>query len=133
MRTEYRIRFVEDPDAQFEECNGEARSLTEDEYRENEYMKDGQPIPYEEYLRYYGNPDRHVYLLAEAQAKCPCCGAWQTKGCLGSIDFMDDAPELRAVAGETWFTPEQAERLPGYARETALEVLQEARYRQTPA
>lgn len=32
-----RIKFVVDPDAQFEECNGEARPLTEDEYRENPY------------------------------------------------------------------------------------------------
>lgn len=33
----YRIRFVIDEEAQFEECNGEARPLTAEEYAENSY------------------------------------------------------------------------------------------------
>jgi hypothetical protein len=123
----YRVRFVQDPDAQFEECNGEARPLTAEEYAENEYMRDGQPIPYEEYLSYYGNPDRHVYLQCDVEKRCLCCAHWAYAEGLGGIDFMDDDPELRAVGD--WYTPIEAEGLPGYLRMTALECLEEAGYR----
>lgn len=126
MKAEYAVRFVIDEEAQFEECNGEARPLTEAEYADNEYMKDGQPIPYAEYLRYYGNPDRHVYLLAEARKRCPCCGVWTTAASLGNIDFMDDSEEIRVVDSGRWYTPAEAESLPGYLREVAREVLDEA-------
>lgn len=34
---EYRVRFLRDTDARFEECNGEARPLTPAEYAENQY------------------------------------------------------------------------------------------------
>ena len=37
-KTAIRVRFVIDQDAQFEECNGEARPLTEEEYAENAYQ-----------------------------------------------------------------------------------------------
>lgn len=33
----YRVKFVYDDDARFEECNGESRPLTVDEYTENPY------------------------------------------------------------------------------------------------
>lgn len=36
-KVDYRIRFEVDPDARFEECNGEARPLTREEYAENVY------------------------------------------------------------------------------------------------
>lgn len=131
----YRVRFIEDPDARFEESNGEARPLTEEEYTGNEYQQDGKTIPYAEYRRYYGNPKRHVYLSCEAQSCCPCCGEWESwAGGLHGIDFMDDSPELRAVGAyydskrATWFTPEEVEQLPGYLRECALSTLGEAGY-----
>ena len=113
---QYRIRFIIDDQASFEESNGESRPLTRAEYAGNEYrgclehpragsrpLSDTQqgigvctvcarriqPIPYDEYLRYYGNPDRHVYLGCEVQRQCPCCEAWKTVGALGHIDMMD--------------------------------------------
>jgi hypothetical protein len=125
--TEYRIRFVNDDTTVFEECNGESRPLTEAEYAENQYMKDGQPIPYDDYLAYYGNPERHVYLQSEVQKKCRCCGQWETVGGTGCIDFMDDAPELSAT--DQWIPADRAADLPGYLREIALEDLSEAGWR----
>jgi hypothetical protein len=124
----YRVRFVYDNDAQFEECNGEARPLTEDEYRDNEYMKDGAPVSYADYLDYYGNPLRHVYLGCEVQTQCDCCGMWKHAASLWNIDFMDDRPELNAVYPNKWFTPENAASWPGYLKEVAQEVLREAGY-----
>ena len=122
-----RVRFVLDPDASFEECNGEGRPLTAEEYAENGYLRPGgEPIPYAEYLEYYGNPDRHVYLQCQVQKQCPCCGAWSYEGGTGGIDFMDDDPELNAT--DCWILPGEAEKLPGYLREVALQDLEEAGY-----
>lgn len=103
----YRVRFVEDAGAQFEECNGESCPLTEEEYADNRYMgcpdhpragsipdpchpgtslglcarvdcrKPLAPIPYEEYRAYYGNPKMHVYLGVVADRLCPHCGNWE--------------------------------------------------------
>jgi len=125
----FRVRFEYDPDGRFEECNGEARPLTEEEYAENAYMRDGQPMPYAEYLAYYGNPDRHVYLRAHAQRSCPCCGEWGSDEYLGSIDNMDDSPELLAITIGKILTPAQALTLPGYLRECATDLLQQAGWR----
>src|SRR5688572_7065959 len=102
---EYRVRFVQDPHASFEECNGESRPLSEAEYAENQYMQDGQPVSYADYLDYYGNPERHVYLMTEVQKRCPCCGAWEFVAGTGGIDFMDDNPELGFA--DTWMTPDE--------------------------
>src|SRR4029453_15521147 len=52
----YRVRFVHDDDAEFEECNGQARPLTEAEYAEHSYQKDGRSGRYAENLDYYGTP-----------------------------------------------------------------------------
>lgn len=120
----YRIRFVEDPDATFEESNGEPRPLTAAEYAGNEYLRDGQPIPYDEYLAYYGNPDRHCYLMTEIETTCGCCKRPARVIGTGHIDFMDDSPELAHVG--TWYTPEQVERLPEFLQTMAFEDLAEA-------
>lgn len=116
---EMRIRFVVDEDAEFEECNGERRPLTRREYKGNEYMRDGQPIPYDEYLQYHGNPARHVYLRSEVQRKCPCCSHWESVGGTGHIDFMDDNPELRYA--DRWLAPEEITPAMGYLAEIAKE------------
>lgn len=129
---EYRIRFTIDPDGQFEECNGEARPLTAEEYHGNEYLKDGQPIPYAEYLRYYGNPDMHVYFQCDVERRtpmCSCCqqvGAWVYASGLGQIDMMADSPEVDRYRG--WLTPEQAWVMGGYFQDVARECLAEAGY-----
>lgn len=141
--TRYRIEY--DPDASFEECNGEGRPLTEEEYAENSYQAcpdhpragtkvisvgppqvqgcaicgrtDYETIPYEEYLQYYGNPDRHVYLQIIRQDRCPCCDSWVDGDSLSGIDFMDDNPE--AGFADTTCTIDQ---LTGYLREVAEDL-----------
>lgn len=108
IATEFRIRFVEDPKARFEECDGSPNPLSEATYAEYQYMQDGQLISYAEYLNYYGNPERHVYLMSEVQRKCPCCKTWQSAdGSLGWLDFMDDSPELQWM--DSWLSPEDIE------------------------
>ena len=149
----YRVRFVIDPDGQFEECNGEARPLTRAEYAENSYRccpdhpragskvisvgppqvqgcavcarTDYREMTYAEYRAYYGNPDRHVYVQSEVQRQCPCCQHWEIVGGTGHIDLMDDAPELRAL--DTWFAEDAIHQLPGYLREVAREDIDDAK------
>lgn len=144
--TRHRVRFVLDEDAQFEECNGESRPLTADEYAGNEYMgcpvhprgfdgdksadttAEGQlgqgvckcgrlyePIPYTEYLAYYGNPDRHVYFGYEVQEQCSCCQAWQIIDSLWNIDMMDNSPELKTIKRGVWYDL-NAPEITGYFR-----------------
>lgn len=148
----YRIRFTYDPDASFEECNGEPRPLTELEYAANAYRAcprhpragsrtidatttpplvgcaicgetEYADIEYAEYRAYYGNPDRHVYVVADLQRQCDCCQVWSTVGSTGSIDLMDDAEELRQL--DQWYTPDQIASLPGYLAEVARADLAE--------
>lgn len=153
----YRVRFTIDQEAQFEECNGEARPLTEAEYAKNSYRAcpdhpragskvldtsvspnvvvcpvcakpadQWTEIPYAEYLAWYGNPEKHVYLQLDVEKGCPCCGSWTRVGGLGHIDFMVDAPELGYL--DQWYTEAEVEKLPGYLREVAEEDLREAKH-----
>ena len=140
MKTRYRVDY--DPDYQFEECNGKARPLTAEEYAENVYRAcpdhpragtkvialgppqvqgceicgrtDYADIPYEEYLAYYGNPDRHVGLFIEREDQCPCCLQWAPGGTLSGIDMMDT---------DNWETGTfTLEQLHGYLRECAEDL-----------
>lgn len=109
--------FIEhDTDAQFEECNGEHRPLTEAEYADNQYFKDGRPVLYADYLTYYGNPDRHVYLYMLRQDRCPCCDSWRDGGSVFRIDFMDDQLESQFRGKYTY------SELTGYLVEVAREL-----------
>lgn len=120
----YRVRFVVDEDASFEESNGEPRPLTEAEYAEAEYMKDGIPVPYAEYLEYYGNPHRHVYIGAILERACVCCREWVSAASLWNIDTMDDQPEAGMI-GQTFYA-DRFDQIPGYLREVADELVAEA-------
>lgn len=135
---EYRIKFRQDPYATVDGCDGNPLPESPEVYAENGYLRaDGTPIPYAEYLEYYGNPDRHVLLMADVQRKCPCCGHWtdddehgQPLPSLGGIDFMDDDPGLSAIG--SWYGPPWAKvpaadaiRLPGYFADIARELLGE--------
>lgn len=126
----FRVQFVYDYDAQFEESNGEARPLTKAEYKNNVYLgcpvhprsseranvtnghadcgECGLPyadIPYDEYLAYYGNPERHVYLGCIVETRCTCCGMWKRAASLWGIDVMDDDLELASLPiGDNNFT-----------------------------
>lgn len=147
-----RVRFVSDNDYQFEECNGEPRPLSEVEYASNEYWGCPQhprgttandttvngvgicgacgaeyaPIPYAEYLAYYGNPDRHVYLGLQVQESCACCHEWREVDSLWGIDFMDDSPELAAINVGTWIDGQTARALPGHVGALVRDYVKEA-------
>ncbi len=155
----YRVRFVIDQDAEFEECNGERRQLPEREYAKEGPFRgcpdhpragtrvitfgiapdnsqqvqgcaicsrtDYQDIPYDEYLAWYGNPEKHVYLCCEVQKQCGSCGHWECIAGTGGIDFMENAEELSAV--DRWFTEGEIAQMPGYLREVAREDLDEAK------
>ena len=157
---QYRVRFVIDEDARFEECNGEARPLSAAEYQNNQYMAcpkhvrgskatdtqvNGvgycgqcgakyQPIPYAEYLQYYGNPEAHVYLGCVVEWQCPCCSHWEGgEGydghhgvSLWGIDTMIDSPEYLALRLDQWYTPADARALVGYLGVVAADLLEEA-------
>ena len=153
MPAKIRVRFVLDEDSSFEECNGEARPLTETEYADNQYMacpnhprskvppartENGRawcgecqakyaPIPYAEYLAYYGNPDRHVYLGCIVDRSCPTCGHFDHAASVWGIDFMDDSREMDAISIGDWMDEETASKLPGYAGDVAREQISEAR------
>ena len=121
-----RVRWTYDDDARFEECNGEPRPLTESEYTDHAYYKDGQPVSYADYLSYYGNPDRHVYLGCLVDVACPTCGQYETRASLWRIDFMDDSPEWYAIHLDKPLSVADALALPGYAADVVRELLQEA-------
>ena len=111
-------RFVinHDDDYQFEECDGGSMPMTEDRYAGNEYQKDGQPLPYEDYVQYYGNPDRHVVVFVRREDRCPCCKSWVAGDTVYGVDFMDDAKEAGYIGT---FTLDQ---LPGYLAEVARDL-----------
>lgn len=120
----YRVRFVMDDDAQFEEINGETRPLTKEEYKGNEYQKDGHKVSYASYLLYYGNPDRHRYLGCELQVQCPTCHTFHTAGSLWNIDLMDDSPEYNHVKLDYWYSLGEvvAETRLGYLADVAKDL-----------
>lgn len=115
----YRVKVVIDPDGQFEEANGEKRPLTEAEYAEYAY----KDTSYTEYLTYYGNPDRHVYLGVIVETQCESCSSWHSAGSLWRIDVMDDTEEANFPKIECG--PCDVSELPGYLRQVTNELIQE--------
>jgi hypothetical protein len=113
-----KIRYVVayDEYAEFEECNGEPRPLTAEEYIGNEYYENGEPVLYDAYLRYQGNPERHVYLTVTRQDQCACCGTWTNGESLSNIDCMDDHDEAFCIGTFAY------EELIGYLKDVAGEL-----------
>lgn len=105
-----------DDDGRFEECNGEHRPLTNDEYLDNEYYRDGKPLSYAEYCAYYGDPDRHIYLYVKRQDVCPHCDSWIDGDAVYGIDVMDDDKEASCIG---IFTLAQ---LPGHLHDVARDL-----------
>lgn len=93
--TRYKVQY--DEDKQFEEYNGESRPLTASEYQENPYIRNDGLVSYLEYIAYYGNPARHVYLGITREDQCPHCHTWYTGDSLWGIDVMDDSQEAQCI------------------------------------
>lgn len=127
---DYRVRFVYDQDAEFEECNGERRPLTESEYKEAGYQNNGVNVTYTEYLAYYGNPDRHVYLACIVDKQCACCDQWRTAESLWNIDMMDDDPSLQRITIDRNYTLTEILAIDAsdYLASIAREVLADSGY-----
>jgi hypothetical protein len=122
------IEYDHDGARNLDGCDGKPLPEAPDVYAENQYMKDGKPVPYEDYLKYYGNPDRHVVLMAHVMRQCEHCGSWTDAPgdtALAGIDFMDDDRDADRVG--SW-TPEEIASWPAgsYLRVTALELLEAA-------
>ncbi len=156
MAINYRVKFVIDHDAQFEECNGEPRPLTPQEYAENSYracpqhptagtkvIDFGPPqvqgcarcgntkyedISYDDYLSYYGDPERHVYLGCIVEKQCPCCNTWAVANSVWNIDLMDDDPAFEHLTLDHGYTPDDAigASIGGHLSEIAREELHES-------
>jgi hypothetical protein len=143
---EYRVRWVYDPEPDLENPSGSPLPGPESEYVGNEIHElidrgdDPQTgrrrvVPYAEYCRYWGNPERHTVLACLVERACGACDAWEQVASLGHIDFMDDDREIlglnighvdRAHRSE-YYTAEQASQLPGYVGEVARDLLDEAK------
>lgn len=62
---------------------------TPEKYKKAEVFINGELLSFEEYIKFYGNPERHVVLFAVVQQCCVVCGEWKEVSALGNIDFMD--------------------------------------------
>lgn len=124
MNTIYRVKFVEDVDARFEESNGEPRPLTAAEYKGSEYQKNGRNVSHAEYLLYYGNPERHVYLGCILQRQCERCEVFKTVQSLWNIDCMDDNVEYVRVTLDKWYAPDDP-HITGYLLDVTKELIAE--------
>ena len=86
MSEKYRVVWDYDFDPHFsylEQWN------TPEKYEESPMYKGGEKISFEEYIKTWGNPERHVELSCTIQSRCDCCGAWNDVDTLYGIDFMD--------------------------------------------
>lgn len=126
--TNYRVIVELDPDATIDGCDGKPLPESREVYEQN-YMNDkqGKRVPYEEYVRYYGNPDRHVMLGIRVQRQCSECGSWKDAESLWGIDFMDDDSDADRTGT---FTTDRVLAWPAdsYLRMEALELLKDAGY-----
>lgn len=138
-----RIRIVYDEESSQNQESPHGTPLPESEelYAGNEVMELLDPkddpttgirrkLPYAEYIKYQGNPDRHVVIGMIVQTRCPHCGAWHDGTSVWGYDFMDDDPFLMQVQvlpepGET-YTPEQIEGWPDWPKHEALELFRQA-------
>lgn len=117
------VRVVFDYDEYADPFDSDDFQDNEEDYKRiGEMYKDGEPIPFEEYRRYWGDPDMHVYLVATLEAKCECCGSWKTVGSLGGIDCMVDDNYQTGKFEEAEFG-----RLHEYLKEVATELVAEYR------
>jgi hypothetical protein len=99
---------------------------TPEKYKGNEVCIDGKPVPFEEYMQFWGDPNRHVMLLALVQRVCPTCGQWETIDSLGNVDFMDTASWfVGSVMAEELDGPHQP-AMEEYQLELTRELLQAA-------
>lgn len=91
---------------------------------------DGKKLPFDKYERTYGNPSKHITLMATVEGHCTCCGSWAHISSLGGCDYLDrDSP----FVGTFYAVPKPGsmERglnvLPAAQREESQSLLEETR------
>jgi hypothetical protein len=136
-KPEYRIRVIEDSDYTPDGCDGKPLPEAEATYTANPVMVLINPADdpttgkrrkktYAEYLKYDGNPERHIGLAVLLDRRCPCCGEWKDGvQALWGIDFMDDSPEYLKTSLSKPYAVSELANVPGYLAEVARELLQE--------
>lgn len=128
MADNYRVYFEIDEDYELDGCDGKPLPESPECYDANGgIMSNGEYVDYAEYLRYYGNPDRHVVLSCIVERECVCCGCWTVAESLHGIDMMDDSEGMHTLAMKPhYYTAAEAVALPDYLGEVARETLEEA-------
>jgi len=114
-----RITFDHDPDPSLDGSDGKPLPESREHYETNPFIDHGsdrpsRKIPYEEYLTYHGNPDRHTVVTAVVEHQCRHCQAWHVTGSLCGIDFMDDSPEVLQLKLPGTYSEAEAKALQGY-------------------
>jgi hypothetical protein len=110
-----RVRFVVDDEYVFDK---DEYPQTPEDYEGVEFCKDGQPIPFDEYIRTIGNLDNHRAFWCEYQTRCTCCNHWHKVDIIGILDMMygDHMPNT-----ERYYYPEDLDVLHDDARGMAKE------------
>lgn len=118
--TRYRYRFVADPDYTPTGCDGHPLPESEAVYADNQCLRpDGTPIPYAEYLRYYGDPEAHLGVAVFVDRMTPTDDDWTVAESLHGIDLMFDDADV-GLLGEVYY---RLEDIPaGYLHDTAAEL-----------
>lgn len=140
---QYRVRVDYETEPDLHTPEGEALPGSEAAYLANPYRvpadyprvrprpEDGgvgyRDMTWEEYLAYYGDPNRHTVVAVSVQQQCPHCGEWKDAGALYNIDMMDDDRELDRVAMGQWEPVHVGiDQRRGHLADVAKELLREA-------
>lgn len=85
MKPKLRILWDYEPDPDFswlEQWN------TKEKYeKDGVVLRDGKPVPWEDYIENEGSPDHYCMLQATVQKQCEACGAWHTVRTLSNCGF----------------------------------------------
>lgn len=128
-----RMKFEDDLDYEHETPSGAPLPGSKKDYDESPIMelidpKDDpetgarRPVPYHEYVKYWGNPERHRAVIAILERQCAECHTWHVLETLGGIDLMDDHAECRAI-GRMYTGPQEFAAIPGYLGDVARELI----------
>ena len=95
----YRIRIEIDHNHVEDGCDGEPLPESPEVYAGNEYRKDGQLVPYEDYLRTFGDPNRYTGYIVTRETQCECCGLWKAQESI-STSLYDEYVEPGTYAAD---------------------------------
>lgn len=124
--TLYRIGVYQDHDFVAEGCDGEPLPESPEVYADSPYCwADGSEMAYEEYLRSYGDPDKHIGAGVVIERLDDGAVEWVRVSEVWHIDCMVDSEEARVlpVDGIRWYRV--TDMPPGFLGDVARELLME--------